>query len=89
MKIHGMLYRRPIPLGEVIVFESRIVLTGKSRLVAYIELISKEEPVVSGFITFVHVDKETKPIPHGIVITPTRPEDIELQERAKQLTATD
>jgi acyl-CoA hydrolase len=89
LKIHGMLYRRPIHLGEVIEFESRIVLTGRSRVVAYVEMKSKEEMVVDGFITFVNVDKEAKPLPHGITITPTRVEDIELQERAKQLTTSE
>jgi acyl-CoA hydrolase len=43
LKIHGMLYRRPIHLGEVIEFESRIVLTGRSRVVAYVEMKSKKK----------------------------------------------
>ena len=48
-----------------------------------LEFIARQ--VVEGFITFVHVDLEAKPIPHGLSIEATNPEDIELQEQAKHL----
>jgi acyl-CoA hydrolase len=86
LKIHGMTFNRPVKRGEIVRFESKIVHTGKSRLVAYICTIVNGQMVVEGFITFVHVDSDGKPLPHGITITPATPEDVELQERAKALT---
>lgn len=85
LKIHGMVFTRPIHLGEVIFFESRIILTGKSRLIANVKMYASSQQVVDGFITFVNVDKEGHALPHGIVVIPASPEDISLQERAKNL----
>ncbi len=45
LKIHGMVFSRPVSPGEVVKFESRIVLTGRSRLVAYIKATTKDEPL--------------------------------------------
>ena len=85
MKIHGMSFSRPVRKGELVAFYSKIVLTGKSRLVAYIQMKASNDLVVEGFITFVHVDPEGRPIPHGITIEATLPEDLALQEKAKKL----
>lgn len=85
LKIHGMTFVRPVKPGEVVRFDSRIVLTGRSRLVAYINATVKGEPTVDGFITFVYVDKFGKSRPHGIVIDAVTPEEIAIQERARQL----
>ena len=86
LKIHGMHFSRPVRLGELVAFYSKIVDVGKSRLVAYIQMQASGQKVVEGFITFVHVDSEAKPIPHGLTIVPTLPEDMALQEQAKKLT---
>ena len=72
-------------MGEIICFESKIVYTGKSRMVAYIEMKGKAQVIVKGFITFVNVDAEGHALPHGIVIMPETPEDIELKEQAANL----
>ena len=84
--IHGMVFQRPIRLGEVIAFESRIALTGKSRLVAFIEMKSGEDSIVRGFITFVHVDREGRPLAHGLSVEASTPEEKELQEQARNVT---
>jgi len=84
--IHGMVFQRPIRLGEVIGFESRIALTGKSRLVAFIEMKSGEDSIVRGFITFVHVDREGRPLAHGLSVEASTPEEKELQEQARNVT---
>jgi acyl-CoA hydrolase len=86
LKIHGMTFSRPVKKGEIISFESKVVHTGKSRIISYIRVKVAGQIVVEGFITFVHVDLDGKPLPHGIQITPTTPEDVELQEKAKGLT---
>jgi acyl-CoA hydrolase len=85
LKIHGMTYTKPIHKGDVIRFESKIVFTGTTRLIAFIQIFDEEKAVVEGFITFIHVDLDGRPLPHGLVITVTKPEDIEIQEKAKNL----
>lgn len=85
LKIHGMSFTRPVRKGEVISFHSKVILTGKSRLVAFVQMKSHEDVVVQGFITFVHVDAEGKPLPHGMIIEPSKPEDLALLEKARTL----
>ena len=85
VKIHGMTFQRPVRPGEVVRFESKIVQTGRSRLVAYVRATTKEEITVDGFLTFVYVDDNGKSAAHGITIEAETPEEIELQERANQL----
>ena len=85
LKIHGMTFTRPVEPGEVVRFDSRIVFTGRSRLIAYIRATTKGELTVDGFITFVYVDDHGKSRPHGITIEAETPEEIELQRRASEL----
>jgi acyl-CoA hydrolase len=85
LKILGMTFQRPVKPGEVVRFDSKIVLTGRSRLIAYVRATTKEELTVDGFLTFVYVDDEGKSRPHGITIEAETSEEIELQERASQL----
>ena len=86
VKVHGMAFTRPVRPGEIIRFESKIVLSGKSRLVAHISAFVREHSVVSGFITCVYVDDEGKPRPHGIVIEPISAEDQQLFVEAQGLS---
>ncbi len=87
LRIHGMTFKRPIHLGEILRFESKIILSGKSRLIAHVCVKShqKADILLSGFITFVHVDQEGRPMPHGIQVIPTSEEDIQLHNEAKAL----
>ena len=87
LKIHGMCFNRPVRKGEVVRFDSRVVLTGRSRIVAHIQMkgTSSEDIVVDGFITFVNVDEQGHSLPHGITILPDTPEEEEIQARAKAL----
>ncbi len=85
LKIHGLTFMRPVHPGDVIDFESRIILAGRSSLHAYVRMHAKGEFVMDGFITFVHVDHDGQARPHGIAVTPTSPEDQALQERIRLL----
>ena len=85
LKIHGMQSRRPVRPGEVVRFDSKIVFTGKTRLVAYIRAETKGELTVEGFITFVHVDLNGKPQPHGLSMEAVPPEELDLQAQASRL----
>jgi acyl-CoA hydrolase len=87
LKVHGMYFSKPVNPGEILRFSSKIAYTGKSSLVAYIQVQKSLEgkPIVSGFVTFIHVDHNTKPLPHHIEISPKTVADIALYEEAKSL----
>lgn len=87
VNIHGMLFKRPVPAGTIIRYESKVVLTGNTRLISYVKVVKSknEEFIVDGFMTFVHVDLQGRPLPHGITLEAVSEEDLALQERAKAL----
>jgi len=87
LKIHGLLFSQPGLLGDILCFESKIVYTGKSSLIAHVQVIKKGESLLEGYITFIHVDLEGKPVPHGITIIPTKTEDIHFLKEATRLRA--
>ena len=82
LKIHGMHFTKPALKGQVLCFESKIILAGRTSLMAYIQVEDDDEIILRGFITFIHVDDQGKPMPHGVVVTPITPEDSALQEEA-------
>ena len=86
LKIHGMTFTAPVPPGSLARFDSRVVLTGRSRIVVNIKLSVKEVDVVKGFITFINVDKDTNPLPHGVTIIPETAEEKELFAEAQNLS---
>jgi acyl-CoA hydrolase len=87
LKIHGMYFTQPVKPGEIVKFTSKIVYAGKSSLIAFIKMTkgNNDDFVVNGFVTFIHVDSETKASPHHLVIEPQTEEDVQLQEKAKSL----
>jgi len=88
LKIHGMSFLHPVRPGQTICFESRVVFTGKSSLRVYTKVYLGNQPevlYVEGFITFIHVDENTKPKPHGLEIVPETEEEIRLYELAKNV----
>ncbi|MGB4548099.1 MAG: hotdog domain-containing protein [Syntrophales bacterium] len=87
LNVHGMLFLRPVQNGAVIRFESKVVLAGRTRLISHVRVVDNntEDLFVEGFITFIHVDKNARGVPHGIVIEATDPVDIDLQKQARGL----
>ncbi|WP_371362604.1 hypothetical protein SRRS_37310 [Sporomusa rhizae] len=87
VKIHGMVFTKPVRKGSLIRCESKVVLAGRTSLVAYVKIVlhPSEEFIVDGFLTFINVDHQGKPTPHGISMEAVSPEDIELQAKAKSL----
>ena len=87
VKIHGMVFTRPVKKGSLIRCESKIVYAGRTSLVAYVKILihPSNEFVVDGFLTFINVDSQGKPTPHGLQIEALTSEDQELQARAKAL----
>ena len=72
------MFTAPVQLGALARFDSKVVYTGKSKITVFIKLSIKDMDVVKGFITFVNVDKDTKPLPHGVTIVPETDEEKEL-----------
>lgn len=90
LKIHGMEFLYPIHSGDVLAFDSRVVRAGKTSLSVYIKVYEQKKAAdifSEGFITFCHVDDETRPIPHNITLIAETPEEINLQQEAKNLLA--
>jgi acyl-CoA hydrolase len=87
LKIHGMYFTKPARSGDVLKFSSKVVFAGKSSLTVYVhvEKNGAEIPLVDGFITFIHVDDNTKPSPHFLTVTPDNDEDKLLFETARDL----
>lgn len=85
LQIHSMKFLRPVKKGDVVCLESCIVLAGKTSLVANIRMLARNEEVLNGFISFVHVDANGNPLAHGISIDAETPEEKVLQEYARQL----
>lgn len=85
LNIHGMKFTRPVPSGAILCLESRIVLAGRSSLVAHVQAIFKDDIVLSGFITFVHVNLKGVPIPHNLTVEAQTEEEKEIQNIAKKL----
>ncbi len=88
VKIHGMSFSKPVKPGEIICYESKIVYAGKTSLIAYVKVYLRnfeEKIMVDGFISFVHVNKETKPVAHGVKIEAGTDEEQKLMNTAKEL----
>ncbi len=87
LKIHGMFFTRPAISGDVLKFSSKVVFSGNSSLTSYVhvEKNGADKPLVDGFVTFIHVDDETRPSPHFLEINPITEEDKNLYETAKNL----
>ena len=89
-KIHGMTFRSPLRLGQTVCYTSRFVYAGRTSCVTNIEVNIMNDPtvLVSGFITFVHVDANTVATPHNLEMVPTNEYEKELQDKAKELKKT-
>ncbi len=87
LQIHGLSFTHPAQSGDIARFTSKIVHTGRTSLKVYVTLHiqQKIEPIVEGFITFVHVDEKGNSEPHELTLEISSPEDIELNRRAAAL----
>jgi acyl-CoA hydrolase len=85
LQIHSMQFKKPVHKGEIACFQSQIVYAGTTSLIAHIQMSSTGGDILEGFISFVHVDKEGNPVPHGITIRPESEYEVELHQRAINL----
>jgi len=70
LKIHGLTFTHPARSGDIVQFTSKIVETGRTSLKVSVDLSlqGQNETIVSGMITFIHVNDQGKPEPHGLVL---------------------
>lgn len=87
VKIHGMLFKKPVQRGDIARFSSKAVYSGKTSITAYIKVLINDETeaAVDGFITFVNLDENGKPAPHNAVLIPESDEEKKLALTAKSL----
>jgi acyl-CoA hydrolase len=87
LKIHGMFFTKPAVSGDVLKFSSKVVFAGKTSITSYVHVEKKGDvkSLVDGFVTFIHVDENTRPYPHNIEIKPETDEDRILFDTAKNL----
>ncbi|MGC1390421.1 MAG: hotdog domain-containing protein [Bacteroidales bacterium] len=85
LKIHGMYFTKPAKSGDVLKFSSKVVFAGRTSITTYVHVENNraKKPLVDGFITFIHVDENTMPVPHFLEINPETEEDRMLLETAK------
>jgi len=87
LKIHGLAFTHPLQSGDITCFTSKIIHTGRTSLKVYVTVarMHEQEVILNGFITFVYVDDQGYPQPHGLTLNITRLEDIALNQKAKIL----
>lgn len=68
VKIHDMVFQHPVYPGEVVCFTGEVTEAGTSSMRTKVRLTVQENCILEGFATFVYVDTEGKPTPHGIKI---------------------
>ncbi len=87
LKIHGMFFTKPAISGDVLKFSSKVVFAGNTSLTSYVhvEKNGADKSLVDGFVTFIHVDSETRPTRHFLEINPITEDDRILYETAKNL----
>ena len=88
LKIHGMTFNKPVKAGNIVCFRSKVVYAGRTSLTSFVKVSivhteSEENDLVDGFITFVHLGEDGRPLPHGLEIIPVTDEDKINQETAK------
>lgn len=85
LKINEMNCHKVVYPGGIVHYKSKLVYTGKTSLTIYICATEQEsnDVVVEGFVTYVHVDSDFKPVEHNLVVSPQSDEDKKLFEIAK------
>ncbi|MEN6621071.1 MAG: hotdog domain-containing protein [Smithella sp.] len=85
--VHEINFTKPVYMGSVIRFESKVIIAKNARLVTYVKVVDNfnEDFILDGYISFIHIDKTGRSLPHNIDIGSLEPEDTALQEKAKKL----
>jgi len=85
LKIHGLTFAKPAHRGDILRCESRVILTGKTSLMVHVQMAKGSETLLEGFLTFIHVNENGKPLPHGIELEYASDEEIRLMKEAARI----
>ncbi|WP_459129149.1 acyl-CoA thioesterase [Guggenheimella bovis] len=89
INIHGFVFKKPIPKGDVLMMTSYIAKVGSTSMTVYVKAESEITGIspTDGFITFVCVDsKSGMKTKHGITLDETTDADeLEVRRRAQEL----
>lgn len=88
LKMHGLRFNAPAQKGDIIAIETRLVRVGRTSFVVYGRTVrnNSTEVLADGFITFVHVDAQGRPLPHQLQLPPAADAaETALREAANQL----
>lgn len=82
-----MTFKYPVKGGDSICFESKLAYVGKSSMIVHVKVFNNksEQELFSGFISFIHVDENTRPAPHGIKLEWETEADRKIAETAAML----
>ncbi|OFK22296.1 acyl-CoA thioesterase [Olsenella sp. HMSC062G07] len=75
VRLHDMDFVTPVHLGETLRFEAVPLVAGTTSLTVHARARVGERPVTRGFVTFVHVDGQGRPLPHGLRLEPSSDEE--------------
>ncbi len=92
LKMHGLEFLHPIHAGEVLCFESMLVLARRSTVDSFVRVRLQKDPAkvfCEGFLTFCYVDENARPMPHNLDIVAETEEEIALQEKSRKLSYRD
>ncbi|HOG74421.1 MAG TPA: hotdog domain-containing protein [Methanofastidiosum sp.] len=92
IKIHGMKFVKPGANGDIIQIESVLAHIGKTSLTIYTKIYKRltKDQLVDGFVTFVTVGEDGRPIPHGIKYSkPTEGAGLQMWEEVERLKHSD
>ncbi|MDR1767057.1 MAG: hypothetical protein LBR32_01250 [Propionibacteriaceae bacterium] len=82
--INDLYFRNPVPRGHQVEYTTTVAHVGRSSLVAYVrvENVITGDFIVDGFFTYVNVDENGRPQPHGLTLEPAGQADQELMAAA-------
>jgi acyl-CoA hydrolase len=71
VKIHGMNFKKPATNGDILEIKSKVAFISRTSMTIYGKAFINQDkiPAVLGMITFVTVDKATRPYAHGLVLS--------------------
>jgi len=77
LKINEMTCHKVVYPGGIVHYKSKLVYTGKTSLTIYICATEQEAnaTIAEGFVTYVHVDTDFKPVEHNLEVLPQTDED--------------
>ena len=88
LKIHGLVFKTPVFLGDIITFRTIIAHIGSSSITVYCEVFDTNNPkkkIVDSFVTFVHIDSNGNAKKHNIKYEPKTKEEKNVYKRYRRL----